>query len=237
MKREKKLLQKRIYQELAALNKAIANPARIEIIELLSQKDHAVDELSERIGSIPPNTSQHLQKLKQERLVESYKEGNRTYYRISDPQVMILWKEMRKLAFSRNAELERLMDELHDRNEEVALGAEGLKRKLQEEDLVLIDVRPQDEFLSGHIANALSIPYDRIEEEMEKIPKDKGVIAYCRGPFCVMSDQAVEVLRKNGYRATSFQDGFSGWVEQGYPVHKEENPEDRSDHHSKKKRP
>lgn len=220
-KKEKKLLQKNLYEELSAVGKALANPTRLEIVELLSQRDHHVEELSGGVGTIPANTSQHLSKLKQARLVESYREGNKTFYRLSDPLVLNLWRSMRSFAFSRNAEMERLMDELHDRNEEVAFDAEDLKRKMDEEDLVLVDVRPESEFQAGHIADALSIPHDRIEEELDRIPSDKGVVAYCRGPFCVMSDRAVQVLRKNGFKATSFQDGFSGWIEKGLPVEKE----------------
>lgn len=220
--KEKKVLQKNLYEELSIVGKALANPSRLEIIELLSQRDHHVEELSDGIGSIPANTSQHLAKLKHARLVESYKERNRTFYRLSDPLVLNLWRSMRSFAFSRNAEMERLMDELHDRNEEVGFDAEALKRKMEEEDLVLVDVRPESEFRAGHIADALSVPHDRIEEELDRIPPDKGVVAYCRGPFCVMSDQAVQALRKHGFKATSFQDGFSGWIEKGLPVEKGE---------------
>lgn len=217
---EKKLLQRNIYEELASLSKAMAHPIRLEIIDLLSQRDQSVEELARTIGSSHANVSHHLQSMKKAGLVEASKRGRQNLYRIPESSVLRVWEKMRELGLSRNAELERLLYELHDRNEEISFSAEELMQKLEREDLVLIDVRPEEEFNSGHISSALSIPQDRLEAELDRIPKNKGVVAYCRGPFCVMSDQAVDTLRKNGYKATCFQEGFSGWIEKGFPVEK-----------------
>lgn len=215
---QEKLLQRSIYEELASISKAMAQPIRLEIIDLLSQREHNVEELAQAIGTSHANLSHHLQYLKKARLVEVSKQGRQNLYRIPEKSVLQVWDRMRNLGLSRNAELERLLQELHGKNEEVAFSAEELKKKLEEEELVLVDVRPESEYEHGHIAEALSIPHDRIEEELNRLPKNKGIIAYCRGPFCVMSDKAVEVLRQNGYKVTSFQDGFTGWVEKGYPI-------------------
>ncbi len=215
---EEKLLQRNIYEELAQLSRAMAQPTRLEIIDLLSQRDHSVDELAKAIGTSHANLSHHIQYLKKAHLVEATKRGRENIYRIPERGILEVWDRMRKLGLSRNPELERLLQELHGKNEEVAFSAEDLKRKLHDEELVLVDVRPEEEYQAGHIADALSIPHDRIEQELSKLPKDKGIVAYCRGPFCVMSDKAVEVLRSHGYKVTSFQEGFTGWVEKGYPV-------------------
>lgn len=220
MKTVHKTTQRSLYEELAGISKALASPARLEIIDQLSQKDRSVEGLAQEIAIPVANVSQHLQKLKQARLVESRKEGTRSIYRLADPKVLALWREMRELAFSRNAEIRRLMNELHQSDEKMGYNAQELLRKVENEEIVLVDVRPEDEFQAGHIAEALSVPYDRIEQELDRIPATRTIVAYCRGPFCVMSDQAVELLRKKGYHATSFREGFSGWMEQGLPIEK-----------------
>ncbi len=222
MKEKKRALQKSIYEEIASLVRAIGHPVRLEVIDLLSQRERTVEELARAIGSSHANLSHHLQSLKRERLVGLRKKGRSHFYRIEDRSVLEAWEGIRKLGLNRNAELTRLFNELHPGQEAFALSTEALKKKLENEDLILVDVRPKEEYEAGHIANALSIPQEDLEKEWDRLPRGKEVIAYCRGPFCVMSDKAVALLHEKGFKVSSYQDGFSGWIEKGLMVEKPE---------------
>jgi rhodanese-related sulfurtransferase len=209
----------RLYGQLARIGKAISSPHRLEILELLAQSERTVDSLATEIGLSLANASQHLQALRQAALVDSRKDGLFVYYRLAGPDVFGLTSVVRTVAEHRLADLERVVREhFGDRNEaELVRFAELLKRARSKQ-VVILDTRPAAEYLAGHIAGAISVPVDQLHRRLQTLPKDKEYVAYCRGPYCVYADRAVELLRAKGRRARRMLDGFPEWRAAGLPV-------------------
>lgn len=209
----------RIYNELASIAKALANPHRLEIIELLAQGPSPVEYIAENTGISIANASQHLQTLKKARLVISEKRGKYSYYSLSNSGVFELWRSMRDLGFSQNAEIEKLLQDFRkSRHNLESVSSDELLERIEQGKAIVLDVRPREEYEAGHIASALSIPQNELIDKLKSLPKNKEIIAYCRGPLCAMADDAIKLLQENGYRATRFDAGFPGWKTQGLPV-------------------
>lgn len=209
----------RIYNELASIAKALANPHRLEIIELLAQGPSPVEYIAENTGISIANASQHLQTLKKARLVISEKRGKYSYYSLSNTGVFELWRSMRDLGFSQNAEIEKLLQDFRkSRHNLESVSSDELLERIEQGKAIVLDVRPREEYEAGHIASALSIPQNELIDKLKSLPKNKEIIAYCRGPLCAMADDAIKLLQENGYRATRFDAGFPGWKTQGLPV-------------------
>lgn len=209
----------RLYGQLARLGKALSSPHRLEMLELLAQGERTVDSLATEIGLSLANASQHLQALRQAALVDSRKDGLFVYYRLADPDVFDLSRVVRSVAERRLAELDRLIHE-HFRNRADAQPvpmAELLKRARSTQ-VVILDTRPASEYVAGHIPGALSIPVDDLQRRLKELAKGKDYVAYCRGPYCIYADRAVEVLRANGRRARRLVEGFPEWRSAGFPV-------------------
>lgn len=208
-----------IYNELASVTKALANPHRLKIIELLAQGPCAVEYIANHTCLSIANASQHLQTLKSARLVKSEKRGKYSYYSLAGQKVFDVWAAMRELGFSQNAEIMKLMEEFREsrHNVESVTGSQLLER-IQLGKALLLDVRPREEYESGHIASALSIPHDVLIQRLKELPKDKEIVAYCRGPLCAMADDAVELLNNKGFRAFRLETGFPEWKAKGLPI-------------------
>lgn len=201
-----------IYSEIATVSKALANPHRLEIVELLAQGPSSVEYVADQTNLSVASASHHLQSLKKARLATTKKEGKYRFYSLSNQHVFEVWRAMRELAFSQNAEINKLIrDYRTPHNNLEPITKEELKKRLKDRDALLIDVRPEQEYEAGHITSSLSVPKDELHRRLKDLPKDKEIVAYCRGPLCTMADEAVEELRKQGYKATKLDIGFPEW--------------------------
>jgi rhodanese-related sulfurtransferase/predicted transcriptional regulator len=209
----------RLYGQLARLGKALSSPHRLEMLELLAQGERTVDSLAAEIGLSMANTSQHLQALRHAALVESRKDGLFVYYRLADPDVFDLSKVIRSVAERRLAELDRLVHEhFGNRADAEPVPMDELLKRARSKQVVILDTRPASEYIAGHIPGALSIPVDDLQRRLKQLTKGKEYVAYCRGPYCVYADRAIEILRAHGRRARRLGEGFPEWRSAGYPV-------------------
>ena len=209
---QKRAFKDELYEQFARIGKALSSPRRLEMIDLLAQKEWSVEELAEEAGLSVANTSRHLQMLRREHLVRRKKQGKYIYYTLAGEDVYAAWKALRRLAESRLAEVDRIVQTFLSAREEMeAVTADELEERRTRDDLTVLDVRPAAEFAAGHIPGARSIPVDELEERLDELPEDRDVVAYCRGPYCVFSDQAVEKLRSRGYRAIRLAGGLPDW--------------------------
>jgi rhodanese-related sulfurtransferase/DNA-binding transcriptional ArsR family regulator len=208
----------RLYAQFARVGKALGSPHRLELLELLGQGERSVDSLAGELGASIANVSQHLQALRQAALVDSRKQGQFVYYRLADPAISDLCRALRTVSERRLAELDRLVrDHFGDRSGEPVSMQELLKRARSAE-IVILDARPANEYDAGHIAGAISLPVADLRRRLKELPKNKEYVAYCRGPYCVYADQAVELLHTKGRRARRLLEGFPEWRAAGLPV-------------------
>ena len=208
-----------IYEQFARIGKAVSSPKRLELLDLLCQGSRTVEVLAREARLSVGNTSRHLQVLRTAGLVEGEKEGLFVTYRISDSAVCDFFRSMRTLAEKRLADVEWITQRFlkgHKGLEPVDRGE--LIERVRNQGVVVIDVRPTEEFHAGHIPGALSVPLKELEARLSDLPKDQEFVAYCRGPYCVLAVQAVETLRANGYRALRLEDGVLDWRARGYDV-------------------
>jgi rhodanese-related sulfurtransferase len=208
-----------LYAEFATLGKALANPHRLELLDLLAQGGRSVEDLAREAALSLANASAHLQVLRRARLVEAEKRGLNVVYRLAAPEVYQLWQTLRDVGSMRLAEVDRLVENyLTDRNALEAVDKEELLHLLTEEAVTVIDVRPGVEYEQGHIPTARSVPVKKLKQQLAELPRDLEIVAYCRGPYCVFSDEAVRLLLDNGFRARRLSEGFPEWHAAGYPV-------------------
>jgi rhodanese-related sulfurtransferase len=208
-----------LYDEFARIGKALSSSRRLEILDTLAQGEHSVGEVAEATGLTPANASQHLQTLRQARLVASRKDGKQVCYRLSDERVFRLWRALREVGEQQLAEVDRLVDEYRRSREELEpVGMDELLDRMRRGEAEAIDVRPEEEYCEGHIAGARSVPLETLKERAEELPSDVEVVAYCRGPYCLLSDEAVETLREHGIEARRLEEGFPDWRAEGFPV-------------------
>ncbi len=207
------------FELLAKIGKALASPVRLEILDVLIQGPRTVESLSDEIEQSIANTSQHLQVLQSARLVESTRHGVFIAYSISDPQVLVLASTFRRIGESRLSEIQSLTRIfLEERNQLERVDSKTLVRRIRRGEITLLDVRPSREYEAGHLPGAISIPIKDLKHGISKLPKDREIVAYCRGPLCVMSIEAVNVLRKSGFRAVRWEESVADWVARGLPL-------------------
>lgn len=208
-----------LYQQLARVAQALSSDSRLHLLEYVAQTERSVEELATMTALSIANCSKHLQALRQAGLVLARKEGLRVYYGLAGDDVAALLASLRSVAENRVAEVERLLhawlahrDEMEPvpATELLELGKKGL--------VTVLDVRPAEEFAAGHLPGAINVPLDRLESYLSRLPKRKEVVAYCRGPYCLMSFEAVEKLRKRGWRARRLENGLPEWRAAGLPV-------------------
>lgn len=208
-----------VYEQLARIGKAVASPHRIHLLDLLAQGEKTVESLAGEAGISVKNASAHLRVLRGARLVESRRDAQFSVYRLADAAVASFAVALRSLAENRLAELREFAAEfLAGRERLTAVDRRRLLQRLRDGEVVVLDVRPPAEFAAGHIPGARSVPLAELERALRTIPKSKEIIAYCRGPYCGLSEKAAALLRRRGYRATSIHDGVVDWREAGLPV-------------------
>jgi len=211
----------RLYGQFARVGKALSSPHRLELLELLAQAERTVDDVASEIGMSKANASQHLQALREAGLVESRKQGLFVHYRLADDSVVELSTAIRTVAERRLAELHRIVrDHFGDRADPEPVAMKDLLARARSGNVVILDTRPASEFAAGHIAGALSVPVDELKRKLADLPKTKEFVAYCRGPYCVYADRAVELLKQSGRRARRLDGGFPEWKLAGLPVEK-----------------
>lgn len=216
---EKRDFKDRLYGQFARLGRALASPHRLELIDLLAQGERSVEELATEASLSIANASQHLRALRQAELVANRREGTRVLYRLAGPRVWELWHALRTAAETQLAEIDRVTAAFLTRRDEMeAIGADELLRRLAEDDVILLDVRPALEFRQGHIAGARSMPVAEIAQRISELPEGRSIVAYCRGPYCVYADEAVEMLSAHGRRAQRLTGGYPEWAAAGLPV-------------------
>lgn len=208
-----------LYVQFGRLGKAVSNPKRIELLELLAQAERSVEELAATSRMDFSNTSAQLQVLSRARLVESRREGKRVLYRLADESVGRFLGALREIARSRLAEVEQVArDYFGARDELEPISSADLLDRLRHQQVLIIDVRPAQEFAAGHIPGALSVPLAELKAHLPELPRDGEIVAYCRGPYCVLAPQAIEILRGAGFRARRLEEGLPEWRLAGLPV-------------------
>ena len=208
-----------LFDAFASVAQALGSGRRAEIVDVLAQGERSVEQLAAEISQSVANTSQHLQVLARAGLVRSRREGTRVYYRLASDRVAELWAAVRDVAARHVAEVSVLADEyLGERDGVEQLSAEELAERLERGDVIVLDVRPETEFRAGHIAGARSAPLPALSGLAGRLPKQREVVAYCRGPYCVYADDAVRELHRRGHRARRLEDGYPEWKRAGLPV-------------------
>ena len=208
-----------LYSQFARIGHAMASPRRIELLDLLGQGEKTVEMLAEQIATPIKNTSAHLRALRQARLVETRREGTYMYYRLADDDVLRLLRALEALGHSRLADVQQVVRlYLDGRDELEPVTLKKLRQLMRAGDVTVLDVRPAEEFKAGHIPGALSIPVSSLKRRLRELPKNREVIAYCRGRYCVYSLEAVTLLRKHGFDARRAEQGMPDWRAAGLPV-------------------
>ncbi len=208
-----------LYAQFSRVAKAASNPKRIELLELLAQTERSVEELAAASAMDFSNTSAQLQVLSRARLVESRREGKRALYRLADDSVSRFLSALREIASSRLAEVEQVArDYFQARDELEPISSADLMERIRHQEALVIDVRPAEEFTAGHIPGALSVPLAELKSRLPDLPRESEIVAYCRGPYCVLAPQAIEILGRAGYRARRLEEGLPEWRLANLPV-------------------
>jgi len=215
--KNKRRQKETLYQLFARIGKAFSSPRRLELVDLLTQAPRTVEELATEAQMSIANTSQHLQRLKQARLVVDEREGVFIRYRLADDAVARLWQELRAVAEHQMVEVRDALDAYRDRrNEFEQISMADLRQRLQNGDVVLIDVRPEVEYVVGHISGALSVPLTKLEQRLDELPPDLPIVACCRGRYCVLADQALALLSGQGRQVARLEEGVREWQQATY---------------------
>lgn len=219
MATEQQGLRKAIYEQLARMGKAVASPPRLELLDLLSQGPRTVEALAREAGLSTANASQHLQVLHAARLVEAHREGLFMEYRLADEQVCEFFLTLRTLAESRLAEIDSIIRQFNEgRDSMEPVEKQALLERVGRAEVIVLDVRPREEYRAGHIPGAVSIPLKELKTRLSSLPRNREIVAYCRGPYCVLAVEAVKLLRSKGFRAVRLEAGVPEWRVQGRPV-------------------
>jgi rhodanese-related sulfurtransferase/DNA-binding transcriptional ArsR family regulator len=208
-----------LYEQVSRVSKALASPKRLELIELLCQCEKSVETLARETDMSVKLASAHLRALRTGRLVDTRKDGKYVLYRLADPSVADLWVSLRSVAEERLVDLQMALSSLlESRAALVGIDRKAILRQAQHGEVIVIDVRPEEEFAAGHLPYARSLPLAELKKRLKGLPKDKPVVAYCRGPFCLMAQDAVALLQKQGFRAQHLEDGVAEWRARGLPI-------------------
>ena len=219
MRTPNRLFKDAIYEQFARIGKAVSSPKRLELLDLLCQGERTVDVLAKESGLTVANASQHLQVLRATRLVETEKVGLFVTYRLADEAVCEFFRTMRLLGESRLAEVEQIKRRFLEGKEGMEpVDREALIKRVREGAVTVLDVRPSEEYQAGHIPGAISIPLKKLEQHLSELPHDQEIVAYCRGPYCVLAMEAVEILRAKGFNAVRLEEGIPDWRAMGFPI-------------------
>jgi rhodanese-related sulfurtransferase/DNA-binding HxlR family transcriptional regulator len=208
-----------LYAQVARIGKAVCSPKRLELIDLLAQGEKSVEQLASEAEISQKLASAHLRELRLANLVEARREGKHVYYRLSGKTVADFWVALRLLAEDRLLELRAALSELSESIHELTpMSREEILELARRGEVVVLDVRPETEFAAGHLPYAHSMPLSQVQKRLAELPRDRPVVAYCRGPFCLMAKEAAELLNKEGFRALRLEDGVAEWRARGLPV-------------------
>jgi rhodanese-related sulfurtransferase/DNA-binding transcriptional ArsR family regulator len=209
----------RLYEAIGRVAAALASAGRLQLLEFVAQGERSVDALAGMTGLSVANTSKHLQALRQAGLVSARKQGLRVYYSLAGDDVSLLLSALRGVAEHRTADVEKLLRTWLGRRDELEpVPPRELLARARKGLVTVLDVRPAEEYAAGHLPGAINVPVEKLESFLAKLPRQKEVVAYCRGPYCLMSFEAVEKLRKRGFKAKRLEDGFPEWRAAGLPV-------------------
>ncbi len=208
-----------LYTNFARIGKALASPKRLEIIDLLSQGQRSVEALAQAAHLTIGNASAHLKVLHSARLVDRHREGQRVFYRLASPAVFRFFRDLQALGEEQLAEVERLVRLYYEAPTELEpVSPTELLRRLRDDNILLLDVRPREEYRAGHLPGARNVPPDELERRLAELPRDREIVAYCRGRYCLLSAEAVSLLDRNGFRARRLTVGLPDWEAQGHPI-------------------
>lgn len=208
-----------LYKELSQVTKALSNAHRLEILDLLTQGSFPVAYIAVQINIPVANASQHLQVLKKSGLVETQRKGKYMYYELAGQHVFDTWCALRKLGFAQNEEISKLLSDYRNRRNSLkTISSNELIEKMNRQEVYVIDVRPEEEYEKGHVEDAISCPQQELSKRIKDLPDDREIVAYCRGPLCLMADEAVKYLQKKGFKAARLENGYADWVASERPV-------------------
>jgi rhodanese-related sulfurtransferase len=212
-------LKTAVYEQIARIGQAAASPSRLELLDVLSQGPRTVEALAHQTGQTVATTSHHLQVLRRARLVDAEKSGLYVTYRLAGFQVGEFLLDLRHIAETRLSEIQHVTHQyLEQRGALEAIDNEELARRVRNGDVTVIDVRPREEYLAGHIPGAISVPVTDLPQRLNELPKRRDIVAYCRGPYCVMALDAVDLLRQKGFRAHRLEHGVPEWRARGWRI-------------------
>lgn len=216
---DKRYIKDLLYEQVARIGKAVSSPKRLELLELLAQGEKSVEHLADELSIDIKLASAHLRALREARLVTSRKDGKFVLYRLTGDDVAGLWVTLRQVAEEHLVELRVALDQMvAEPSKLLKVDRETLLKRAKRGDVLVIDVRPQQEYEQAHLPFARSMPVDEIESRLAELPKNKEIVAYCRGPFCLFSEEAYQLLSRKGYRIHKWLDGVSEWQAAGMPL-------------------
>jgi rhodanese-related sulfurtransferase/DNA-binding transcriptional ArsR family regulator len=216
---EKRRIKDLLYEQVARIGKALASPKRLELLEILAQGEKTVEPLSAELSIDVKLASAHLKALRAARLVDSRRDGKYVVYRLSGQDVSDLWVNLREVAEEHLLELRMAIDQMVAQpNKLSTIDRDALLEQAKRGEVIVIDVRPQAEYEAAHLPFARSMPVDELEQRLAELPRRREIVAYCRGPFCMLSDEALKLLRAKGYKARKILDGVSEWRAAGLPL-------------------
>ncbi|MBI5578472.1 MAG: metalloregulator ArsR/SmtB family transcription factor [Deltaproteobacteria bacterium] len=219
MFRQSRMFKDEIYKQFSRIGKALASPKRLELLDLLSQGERTVEKLAREASLSIANCSKHLQLLREARLVEARREGLYVFYRLPDDAVGAFWLALRRLGEERLTEVEGILKNYFQLHGELKpISRQELIERIGEKRVVVLDVRPVEEYTAGHVPSAVSVPVDKLQRRLSKLSRDQEIIAYCRGPYCLFAVRAVALLRRRGFKARRYQEGIPEWKAAGLPV-------------------
>lgn len=202
-----------LYQEFARIGKSLSSPKRLEILDLLSQSPKSVDGIAKNTGMSVANVSQHLQTLHSARLVKYKKQGNFVIYELADSSVADFMSSLHRISEKQLVQVQQIKKEFLNHNELEGLSLSELKERMDRGEVILLDVRPKEEYEEAHIPGAISIPIEELQEKLASLPSNYDVVAYCRGPYCLLAAEAVELLKSNGFHALRLENSVQDWKE------------------------
>jgi ArsR family transcriptional regulator len=213
-----------LFEQFGRIGKAVSSATRLALLELLAQGEKPVDLIARQIDLSVTNTSNHLKVLRSAGLVQARREGSFVHYRLADDSVLALLRSLQETARRRLAEVRQIVADYYAEPESLEpVGAEELRERMRKRGLVVLDVRPRDEYAAGHIPGALSIPLDELERRLGELPRDREIVAYCRGAYCVFALEAMAILRAHGFEARRLEEGMPDWSARGFDVERGEN--------------
>lgn len=208
-----------IFEQLAGVARILGSPHRLELLELLAQTDRAVEELARLSGLSIANASQHLQQLRRAGLVESERDGKHIRYRLADTEIVSLLRALRRITERNVGSMNKILDSyFRERDCLEPVSRKDLMRRMKKGLVTIIDTRPAEEFAAGHLPGALNVPLRELRRRLRELPRNREIVAYCRGAYCVLSYEAVAQLRSRGFKASRLEEGYPEWKAAGLPI-------------------